>query len=45
MGNANKKKKMTKAEKDLLVTRIIAGVMGILMLAGGFTMVIQFLVK
>lgn len=39
----NKKKKMTKAEKEKLVIRIVAGVMGGLMLVGAFAMIFQLL--
>jgi hypothetical protein len=37
----NKKKKMTKAEKDLLAIRILCGVMGALMVLGVFAMIFQ----
>ena len=41
MANNDKKKKMSKAEKDKLVIRIVAGVMGGLMILGAFAMVIN----
>ena len=41
MANNDKKKKMSKAEKDKLAIRIVAGVMGGLMILGAFAMVIN----
>ena len=35
------KKKMTKAEKDLLMIRILCGIMGGLMVLGVFAMIFQ----
>lgn len=39
MENTPKKKKMTKAEKDKLIIRIVSGIMGGLMLIGVFAMI------
>lgn len=39
----NKKKKMTKAEKDMLAIRIVSGIMGGLMLLGVGAMIFQLL--
>ncbi|MBQ7969278.1 MAG: hypothetical protein IJ292_05595 [Clostridia bacterium] len=41
MEKKDKKKKMTKAEKDMLAIRILCGVMGGLMLLGVFAMIFQ----
>ena len=38
---ADKKKKMTKAEKDMLAIRIVSGIMGGLMLLGVGAMIFQ----
>ena len=39
----NKKKKMTKAEKDMLAIRIVSGIMGGLMLLGVGAMIFQLI--
>ena len=43
MAKNQKKKKMTKAEKDMLAIRIISGIMGGLMLLGVGAMIFQLL--
>ncbi len=43
MENTNKKKKMTRADKDKLVIRIVSGVMGGLMLLGVFAMIFNLI--
>ena len=43
MANKEKKKKMTKAEKDMLAIRIMCGIMGALMLVGAAAMLFQLL--
>ncbi len=40
---ADKKKKMTKAEKDMLAIRIVSGIMGGLMLLGVGAMIFQLI--
>ncbi|MBQ6701715.1 MAG: hypothetical protein IJN17_02020 [Clostridia bacterium] len=43
MANTPKKKKMTKAEKDKMAIRIVAGVMGGLMVLGVFAMIFNLI--
>lgn len=41
--NQTKKKKMTKAERDKLIMRIMCGIMGALMVVGVFAMIFQLI--
>ena len=43
MAKAEKKKKMSKADRNMLAIRIACGVMGALMLVGVFAMIFQLL--
>lgn len=43
MANTEKKKKMSKADKNMLAIRIMCGIMGGLMLVGVFAMIFQLL--
>lgn len=43
MENSKKKKKMSRADRDKLVIRIVSGVMGGLMLLGVFAMIFNLI--